>query len=189
MAEKTVIATFSELKTHFACMQECFPSKIVFLGNGFEKKARQDAEKSIGVMARLEWIEINDTDIAEIAKTVIGIIEKEKDVTLHIHEGAGTLAIAALFAAYARSSAINGILYSPKDSADLIQLPKFSFSLSKTKKKTLGIMAKENETIVEVARQMGKTRAVVYRHIRDLCELGLLDKDWNLTDAGKVALL
>ena len=75
-----------------------------------------------------------------------------------------------------------------------IQMPKLSINLSKTKMKILKTLEESEQTAILIGKNVGISRAMVYRHINSLMEDGLVGQTkqyekYYLTNAGKMAIV
>jgi len=95
----------------------------------------------------------------------------------------------ALMACYTRSEMVERVVYSLEETNELIELPKLSMALSQTKRGILESLAKGKKPIPEIADKLEKTRGMVYAHLRELKALGYVNDDFELTTAGRIALL
>ena len=46
-----------------------------------------------------------------------------------------------------------------------------------------------NKSISEIAKELKKTRGMLYQHLRELQDGGYVDDEFKITDAGRLALL
>ena len=86
-----------------------------------------------------------------------------------------------LFGAYARVSRVKKIAYNPdeKDSSP-IYLPKLYFQLTESQKRVLEYLEAGNfSTLMELSEKVDQSRAMLYRNIKELEEMGLVE-DLNL---------
>jgi len=81
------------------------------------------------------------------------------------------------------------VVYTTEEANTIIDLPKLSLGLSKTKLALLHLLEREPVTMSALALKARKTRAMVYVHLRELKELGFVDEGYRLTEAGRIALL
>ncbi len=99
-------------------------------------------------------------------------------------------AIGLLHAAYRRSPLVHKVIYAPEEKKEIITLPLLDFSLSESQQRMLEAI-KEDSSIAGLAEKVGQSRAMLYRHIKELKAKGLLeDSDgFKATDAGKIAVM
>ena len=198
MKKITLISSFYGAEPEVACIKEFFPSSAVILAQrpkrGNTGKIELLLKKSIGHIVDIRWVWLEPAgDVASIAKKAIETMESEhkrgQDLVINVGGEGSSVPLALLLAAYTRNRIIKNVVQAPRNGDSVIHLPKVGFYLSKSKRRVLNALAGDSDNISELAKKLGKTRGLVYVHIRKLEELGLIDKDHNLTDAGKVALL
>jgi len=95
-----------------------------------------------------------------------------------------------LFGAYARPSRVKKILYYPEEKGEQpVFLPKLQFQLNESQKKVLEYLEEKKFTsLMVLSEKIDISRAMLYRNIKELEEMGLVE-DLKLTDAGKIARL
>ena len=72
----------------------------------------------------------------------------------------------------------------------LEELPKLTFGLSSVKRELLEEISKRsNKSISEIAKELDRTRGMLYQHLKELKENGYVDDKFDITLAGKMALL
>ena len=76
----------------------------------------------------------------------------------------------------------------------IIQLPQLHLKLSKTKLKILKALNENEQTAILIAKKVGISRAMTYKHLNDLIEEGLVKQTqryekYYLTDAGRIAII
>lgn len=76
----------------------------------------------------------------------------------------------------------------------ILQLPRFKLDLSPTRKKIVSLLAKGDCTASQIGEKIGISRAMVYKHLNGLIDLGLVKRSTNLekysiTSAGKLLIL
>ena len=203
MGSLTIISTFYSVAPQMACIKEFSPSKLILITQKLkqgsqEDKALQENEallkKTIGVVTEMTRVSVEDPyNIYDTARKTVEMIEtehaKKQDIIIHITGGRRTQALGILFAAFARSSMVKKIVYTTEEENRLIDLPKLSFGLTKTKRRMLELLEEEPESMAALAQKLKKTRGMIYIHLRELKELGLIDQDYKLTEAGRLALL
>ena len=101
------------------------------------------------------------------------------------------MASAALFGAYARPDRVSKIVANAvQERTSLVSLPKLSYNIGSTKRELLAKLESRNDkTIQEIAKEMRKSRGMIYQHLKELKDGGYLDDDYSITDAGRLALL
>ena len=159
-----------------------------------QQGALEIIKKSVGPI--VETVKSDIYDIVEIAKVARDIIDKyEKDeIYVNITAGRKTKALGLLYACYARSSKIKKIIYVTEEDKKIIVLPKLSFNLRPTELKVLEHINKDGiMSITESAQKIDISRSMLYSNLDELKAKGLIeetdDKEYILTDAGRIALL
>jgi len=120
---------------------------------------------------------------------------KNDEIFINITSGRKTKALGLLFAAYARCNRIKKIAYNPEeDKTAVVWLPKLSFKLNESQKKVLTALAEKDYSkisLIELADKIGISRAMLYRNIDELRDMGYISTEDGLilTDAGKIACL
>lgn len=94
-----------------------------------------------------------------------------------------------LYGCYAKYRYVDRIVYL-KDTKEILDIPILSFGISKTKKEILMEITKGTTSVKELSNKLDISRGMVYNHIRDLREKGMIKKDeLKVTTAGKLAIL
>ncbi len=158
------------------------------------KKSHVDEIKSIfGKIIQIQILETPSYDIVKTTTEVVKKIEEEhtkgNEIIIHITEGRKTMAIAAMYAAYARKNFVKGIFYITEEKNDLVSLPILEFTLSTTKKSILKEYNKGIKNVKELAKITGKTEAMIYSHISSLKEEGYISTDNGLTISGQIMII
>ena len=199
---KVLIATLYSIEPVLIAANRLGPNRLILLID--EKPDEKQAnnlkiiEESIGRVIDVKKVPTKVYDIVKVAEKCVEIIDmqpKDDEIFINITAGRKTKALGLLFAAYTRSSRISKIAYNPEEDKNaVVWLPKLSFKLNDSQKKILHALDdKENETIsyTELAEKIGLSRAMLYRSIDELRELGYVktEEGLQLTDAGKIAKL
>jgi DNA-binding transcriptional ArsR family regulator len=72
----------------------------------------------------------------------------------------------------------------------LLKLPKLGYSLTGAKREVLEKIAQsEEKSVAQIAKELKKTRGMIYQHLRELRDTGYVDEKFNVTEAGQLALL
>lgn len=199
---KTLIATLYSLDPVLIAAHKLGPDKLILLTDEkpdhTQQKNLQTIQESLGRIITVEHKPTKVYDIVDIATTAVNIIDAQpKNDTLYINitTGRKTKALGLLFASYARSNRIKKIAYNPEEDENaVVWLPKLQFKLSESQHQTLDAIAHlqhKNFTISELGKNMNLSKAMLYRNIEDLKNLGYITIKPNitLTDAGKIARL
>ena len=153
-------------------------------------------KESLGKVIDVKAVKTEVYDIVAVAERVVELIDSQpKDETLYVNVTSGrkTKALGVLYAAYARIDKIKKIAYNPEeDEKAVVYLPKLCFKLTDSQKVILNIIGKQQfESITGLAKKVKMSRAMLYRNIDELKDLGYVDteKGIKLTDAGRIARL
>ncbi|MGZ7043767.1 MAG: CRISPR-associated CARF protein Csa3 [Methanobacterium sp.] len=146
--------------------------------------------------------------------------EKKNRITVNVSGGRKPQALGALFGCYARPDLIEKIVYVTEEEKTIIELPILNFGISKTKRRileeldqgripleanmefNLDMKDEINELRMETPVPKGEisvrnlsekieiSRGMAYNHIRELRQMGLIDRDkLEITTAGKLAII
>lgn len=162
-----------------------------------QEKSLKLIKESLGRVIDIKTVKTEIYDIVKIATKCVEIIDlcpKEDSISINITSGRKTKAIGLLFAAYARCDRIDKIAYNPEeDRSKVVYLPKLSFRFTESQKRILEYLkAGEYENLSDLADKVELSRAMLYRNIKELEDLGFIEsKDgcFELTDAGKIGVL
>jgi len=196
MAKKVLIATLHSVDPILVAANKLGPDRMYLL---VDKELSKEQEKSMeilnGSLGRVIDIKVIKTevyDIVEVARRAVELIDlqpKEDDIYVNVTSGRKTKAIGLLFGAYARCARIKKILYFPEESQEPISLPKLQFNLTESQKRVLEYLEQGKfETLMDLSEKIDISRAMLYRNIKELEEIGLVE-ELKLTDAGKIARL
>ncbi|MBI2109696.1 CRISPR locus-related DNA-binding protein [Candidatus Woesearchaeota archaeon] len=174
--------------------------RLFLLVNKEADKVQEEAIKviddSFGRVLDIKYDKIDPYDIVSTAKKVVQIIDhmpKEDLIYVNVTSGRKTMALGILYGAYARVNRIKKIGYNPtEDKNTVVYLPKLSFNLTDSQKKVLlSIEDSKFENLSELAKKVDISPAMLYRNIKDLENLGLIETEEGikLTDAGRIAVL
>lgn len=199
MEETTkLIATFYNVEPFMPAALKYPSRKIVLIVNKTDAKVRKNIEKIeefFGRFTEVERVEIReDTEVLEIARKTVEIIDKESRpnvrIVVNISGGVRQLATGVLYGCYARSKEVHRIVSNSADMKSVIELPKLRYNLGAAKYEVLKkIASRGNKSVNEIAKELKKTRGMLYQHLRELGDGGYVDDDFRITDAGRLALL
>lgn len=199
---KVLIATLYSIDPVLIAANRLGPDRLILLVD--EKPDKKQAanlkiiEESIGRVVDVKKVPTKVYDIVRVAEKCVEVIDlqpKNDEIFINITAGRKTKALGLLFAAYTRSNRIKKIAYNPEeDKTAVIWLPKLSFKLNESQKKILHALDdKDNQkiTITALAEKIEMSRAMLYRSLDELKDLGYIhtDEGLELTDAGKIARL
>ena len=199
---KVLIATLYSPDPVLLAANRLGPDRLILL---IDKKPNREQEESyklikesLGRVVDVKPVKTEVYDIVKVAEKGVEIIDlqpKDDEIFINITSGRKTKAIGLLFAAYARSSRVKKIAYNPEeDRSAIIWLPKLAFKLTESQKKVLDALSEEGYSklsLTELADRIGISRAMLYRNVDELRDLGyvLTDDGLRLTDAGRIARL
>lgn len=197
-----LIATLYSIEPVLIAANRLGPDRLILLidekPDTKQTKNLQTIEESLGRIIDVKKVKTKVYDIVQVAEKCVEIIDMQpKDDIIYINITAGrkTKALGLLFAAYARCNRVSKIAYNPEEDKNaVIWLPKLSFKLNESQKKILNALSqKENKniTITQFSEKIQLSRAMVYRTIDELRDLGYIETEngLKLTDAGKIAKL
>lgn len=192
----TLIATFWTVEPLMPAALTYQPKRMILLVNKLEGEATQNINKvkeTFGKLVGVKAVKMPQDDIVGFATKVVEIIDTEPKSSMIIVSVGGGHRMAtsgALYGCYARPDRIYKIVNNTLQGNRVSELPKLGYNISTQKERILEMIAKgEDKTVAEIARQLQKTRGMIYQHLRELREQGYVDDDFNITDAGKLALL
>jgi len=197
MGKKVLIATLYSSEPVLLATTRLGPDRLILLIDKTLDKEQDNAvriiQDSLGKVMEVKIVKTDVYDIVEVAKECVKIIDlqpKDDLIYVNVTSGRKTKAMGLLFGAYARVSRVKKIAYNPdeKDSSP-IYLPKLYFQLTESQKRVLEYLEAGNfTTLMELSEKVDSSRAMLYRNIKELEEMGLVE-DLKLTDAGKIARL
>jgi len=197
---KTLIATLYHANAVLLASNRLGADKLILL---IDKKPSDEQitslkliKESLGRVIAVEDVRTEVYDIVAVAEKCVELIDSQpKDDVLYVNitSGRKTKAMGLLYAAYARIDKIKKIAYNPEeDEKAVVYLPKMCFKLTNSQKEILDIIGKQQfESITDLAKKVKMSRAMLYRNMDELKDLGYVDmeKEIKLTDAGKIARL
>jgi CRISPR-associated protein Csa3 len=195
---KLLVSTFYSIEPFMQGFHKFSPDHIIIVcGDDNNKELEKNLEsikKVISTVSKIEVKKLKHYDIYEIAKEMVDILDKNKpkfdEINVNITGGRKTAALGLLYGSYARKSMVNKIVYITEEKNEVIELPKMSYNLGESKLSILEYISKFGRPEVpKLAGKMNKTRGLIYLHIKDLINDGFLNRDMELTMAGKIALL
>ena len=138
-----------------------------------------------------ENIKISTANAIEAAKQLTDIIRNSEEGN-EIYVATDGNFIGSILNFVANKEGVNYIYYCFDNQA--IQMPKLSLNLSETKIKILKTLEESEQTAILIGKNVGISRAMVYKHINSLMEEGLVGQTkqyekYYLTNAGKMAII
>ena len=199
---KVLIATLYHPNPVLSAANRLGPDRLILLIDHKPDKEQEKSLKlikeSIGRVVDVKVIKTEVYDIVKVAEKGVEIIDmqpKDDEIFVNVTSGRKTKALGLLFAAYARCSKVKKIAYNPEEQDPfVVWLPKLSFKLTESQKSVLNSLAEKdysNITLTELADKIGISRAMLYRNIDELRDMGYISTEDGLilTDAGKIARL
>jgi len=199
---KVLIATLYSPDPVLLAANRLGPDRLILLLDETDRKTQEESfkliQESLGRVVDVKKVETKAYDIVKIAEKCVEIIDmqpKNDELFVNITSGRKTKALGLLFAAYARSGRVSKIAYNPEeDKTAVVWLPKLSFKLTESQKKVLAALDTESNTklsLSDLADTVGISRAMLYRNIDELRDLGYISTEEKLvlTDAGRIAKL
>jgi len=199
---KVLIATLYSPDPVLLAANRLGPDRLILLidkkPNSEQEESYKLIKESLGRVVDVKSVKTEVYDIVKVAEKGVEIIDlqpKDDEIFINITSGRKTKAIGLLFAAYARSSRVKKIAYNPEeDKTAIIWLPKLAFKLTESQKKVLNALSEEGYSklsLTELADRIGISRAMLYKNIDELRDLGYVstEKGLELTDAGRIARL
>jgi len=199
---KVLIATLYSPDPVLLAANRLGPDRLILL---VDQKPDKDQEKSykliqesLGRVVDVKKVKTEVYDIVKVAEKGVEIIDmqpKDDEIFVNVTSGRKTKALGLLFAAYARNDRVKKIAYNPEDDKNLVVwLPKLAFKLTESQKKVLETLAEKDyskKTLTELSGIVGISRAMLYRNIDELRDMGYVSTENKLvlTDAGRIAKL
>lgn len=158
------------------------------------KKNLDLVDGTFGQIAKIKTVFVDSADVLGTVKAVAELIDKEtaegRRVVMNASGGFKLLGHSLLYASFARPSKVEKIVCSTMKDARLVELPKLSFDLSEPKLDLLRELEKrDGRSVDDLAKKLGKSRAMVYQHLKELKESGYIDGKFNITLSGRIVLL
>ncbi|MDO8554343.1 MAG: CRISPR-associated CARF protein Csa3 [Candidatus Micrarchaeota archaeon] len=198
MGETVLIATFYSFQPFIAAAHMFSPSKMIILvaeDSLKNSKVGEDLAKVkdvYGKVAAIDIVKVPGSDLLAIASKTVELIEANKDnrTIVNVSGGWKLLAQGALYGCYARKDMVDKIICNNLEDNSIVELPKLTFGLSSTKKELLEEIAnRKGRSIAGIAEKLDRTRGMLYQHLKELKENGYVDEKFDITDAGRMALI
>lgn len=170
------------------------PNKVFFIADEPVEDIRKNSINMIKeLFPNLEYKTVSTKiyDIVGIAKSVMDIIESEKEnqIIVHISEGRKTMSLGLLFGAYVKRKLVNSAYYITEETNTPIQLPLIDLKLSKQKIQLLKKINEDVSSISELEKALEVKAPTIYVHMKELRDDGFLNKENKLTEMGRIILL
>ena len=199
---KVLIATLYSPEPVFLAANRLGPDRLILLVDQKPDKEQEKSfkliQESLGRVVDVKKVPTEVYDIVRVAEKCVEIIDmqpKDDEIFINVTSGRKTKALGLLFAAYARCNKVKKIAYNPEeDHTAVVWLPKLSFKLTESQKSILNRLAEKDYSkisLTELADKIGISRAMLYRNIDELRDMGYISTEDGLalTDAGKIAKL
>ena len=199
---KVLIATLYSPDPVLLAANRLGPDRLILLLDKTDKKTQEASYKliqeSLGRVIDVKQVTTEAYNIVKVAEKCVEIIDmqpKDDEIYINVTSGRKTKAFGLLFAAYVRCNRVKKIAYNPEeDKTSVVWLPKLSFKLTESQKKVLEALNEKSNSkisLTELADQIGISRAMLYRNIAELQDIGYIStkEGLTLTDAGKIARL
>lgn len=199
---KVLIATLYSPDPVLLASNRLGPDRLILLIDHKPNKEQQKnldlIQNSLGRVVDIKTVKTAVYNIVEVATKAVELIDlqpRDDELFINITSGRKTKALGLLFASYARKNRVSKIAYNPEeDKKAVIWLPKLAFKLTESQKKLLDELVSEESkqmNYVDLAKQVDISKAMLYRNIDELKDLGYISVEHGLqlTDAGKIARL
>ena len=196
--DKVIISTLYSVEPVMVAVTKYGADKLILVLNKDADKTQEDSLQAIkstfDKILEIKLVKIDPYDVVKIAAEVVKAIDfmSDKDsIVVNITSGRKTMSLGLLYGAYARISKVNKVLYISEEQ-QIIELPKLSFNLTQSQQKVLELVHSDKyKTVTEMAEKIDISTGMLYRNIKELQDLGLIEEKegLKLTDAGKIARL
>lgn len=127
-------------------------------------------------------------EACEIISEVIEGAKKHGEVFVASSNGG----IGSLISFVANKNGVDGIFTCYQEK--VIRIPRLKLDISKSKLKIMASLYKNDLTAVEIKEKVGISRAMVYKHLNGLIEMGLVKRSkyfekYSITNAGILAII
>jgi len=196
--ETTLISTLYDVEPVMICITKFSPKKVILLteddGSETMKESQETLANAFGRFIDIESRETNSNNAVEIAASVANAINNEKKsgnrIVVNISGGERPQALGTLFGAYSKHQFVDRIVFVDNKMKDIVDLPILRYGISNTKKEILNCLIEGKNTVKELSGEIGISRGMTYNHIRELRDMGLIDKNTlEITSAGKLAIV
>lgn len=194
MGEITLLSTFYSFEPFVPAAHTFSPTRIILFVDKDITKIKNHLDKVRDLYSRVSSIDIVKVDGSNLIEIATKTIEKLEDspnpVIINISGGWKLLAQGVLYGCYARPELVLKIVCNKIEDNTLVELPKLSFGLSSAKKELLvEISKRDGESIASIATKLGKTRGMLYQHLKELKDSGYVDSSFRITEAGRLGVL
>ena len=196
--ETTLISTIYDVEPVMICITKFSPKKVLLLTEDDGSEVMKESEKTLtnafGRFIEIKSQETESNDTVKIASAVSSAIEKEKNsgnkIVINISGGERPQALGTLFGAYTKHQFVDRIVFVDDAKKDVIDLPILKYGISETKKEILKHLIDGHNSVKELSTKIKISRGMTYNHIRELRDMGLIDKEFlKITTAGRLAIV
>lgn len=182
-----------------ACTKQAIEELLLLVDENPDEKMKASLsliEKSLGSVLHIKTLSTDIYNIVKVAEKVVEAIDSihnSNEIYVDVTTGRKTKSFGLLFGSFSRVNRIKKITYiNPEDNSILI-LPKMGYSLTDGQRKLIDhIQNNKIKSIMDAASKLNISRGAIYRHIKELKDMNILDEsdgDFHLTDYGKIVML
>ena len=137
---------------------------------------------------KLPYIDLIDMT-TKISKYLIKEAKSSNEIIVKLSNDNGILNMALFYAACYNKKNIKSVIIYDTNLHKILHLPVFDFKLSDAKKVILKNIQKGKNSIEDIAKAVGRSNSMVYNHIRDLKDMGFIEKDsLKINNAAEIIL-
>ncbi len=194
----TLIATFYSVAPFMPAALEFGPDRIVLIVNKVDDKVRasiRDIEEHFGKKTQIRTVKMEESEgVYDMAKAMVEIIDEEAKpsvrIVVSVSGGLRNYVHPVLYGCYARSEKIHKIVTNRTKGSGVDELPKLVYDIGTTKHEILKKLDSRGEkSVAQIAKELHRSRGILYQHLRELKQSGYVDDEFNITEAGRLALL
>jgi DNA-binding transcriptional ArsR family regulator len=160
------------------------PEGLIILQEGTRKKTDLDTFLKGGEIV------IPTDDLFDASEKISEIIKgAQKHGNVLVAFGGGK--IGPILSFIANKNDVNGIFTCFGE--EIVRLPPLKLDISETRLKIISLLVKKDANAVEIGQKIGISRAMVYKHLNGLIDLGLVKKSphmekYAITKAGRLVI-
>ena len=94
-----------------------------------------------------------------------------------------------MFAGFMKKDKVKGVYYIEEETGNVITLPLLNFKISPTKAQILKEIFKGEKRVANIIKKTGKTKSMIYAHLKELKKDGYITAGMELTDSGKICVM
>lgn len=127
----------------------------------------------------------------EACEKILGIIKGAK-IHGEVFVAAGSGVIGPFLTFVANLEGVDGLYFCYNDK--VIRIPPLKLDISKRRLNILDILSKGDSSAIEIGENLGISRAMVYKHLNRLIDMGLVKRShlyekYSITKAGNLAII